>query len=147
MSVGFNLDETLIPWADVAKAEVLFWTEEALAKAYREDGSMAYEYGNYSFDCKLLPKTGEEEVYLGEYRGKSDHILAKNLSETIYFTVRVEMEAENGEEPKVYRTGLLVYSPEQFIYDCLNDETSEYKDTVCERIAVYSQKALEFFGE
>ncbi len=136
-SVGFNLNEDVIDWNNVAKAEVLFWTEQRCA----EIDSMAYELHNYVFSCELTKATGEETVDIGDYRAQSHYILAKELSDTVYFSCRIEMT-----DGTVYRSGLAYYSPEAFVADHLQSSTGQIV-TVCERIAVYSEMARIRFSE
>ena len=131
MSVGYNIDESIINWDDVKKAEVLFWTEDACANI----DSLAYELHNYTYASELTKATGEETVYLGDFRGKSHHILAKDLSDTLYYSCRIEMN-----DGTVYRNGLSVYSPEAFISDHLASSTGQVV-VLSERIAVYSEMA------
>jgi len=81
---------------------------------------------------------------LGDYIAVSDHILAKNLGKTVYFSVRIVM---NDEANTVYRTGLNVYSPEAFVADILKAETDTLRAEVCRRIAVYSEMARRCFAQ
>jgi hypothetical protein len=133
VSVGYNIDAAVIDWSKVAKANVMFWTEEDIHSFNTLEN--AFENGSYSYLSELTPATGTEEVSLGAYRGKSQHILAKDLSETVYYSCRIEMN-----DGTVYRSGLGIYSPEAFVADHLEQSSGQIV-TVCERIAVYSEMA------
>lgn len=133
VSVGYNIDAAVIDWSKVAKANVMFWTEEDIHSFNTLEN--AFENGSYSYLSELTPATGTEEVSLGAYRGKSQHILAKDLSETVYYSCRIEMN-----DGTVYRSGLGIYSPEAFVADHLEQSSGQIV-AVCERIAVYSEMA------
>lgn len=136
MSVGYNIDTSVIDLNEVDKMELLVWTQDVLCGA--QTYNTIEEYPHYVEELKEA--TGEETVYLGSYLGKSDHILAKNLSDTVYFCARVTMK--NG---TVYRTGLRMYGPEAFVADHLASSTGDIVP-MCEAITVYSEMAKIRFG-
>ena len=133
MSVGYDIS---LDWTQVEKAEVLFWTEDQIAKV----DSLAYELQNYSYKHDLRPKTAADTVELGDYRSLSDHILAKNLGKTMFYCCRIEMK-----DGSVYRSGLNAYSPEAFLSDHLKTATGEIGD-LCRMIAVYGEMARQRFS-
>ena len=135
MSVGFNLDDTLIDAEEVVLAKVMFWSEEDIKNVT----SLAYEDESYTAICDLTEASGTE-VDLGAYRAKSHHILAKNLSDTVYYYCMVELA-----DGSVYRSGLIAYSPEMCVSDHLADNNYGQQDDLVQRIAVYSEMALRFF--
>ena len=136
MSVGYNIDETVIDWTEVEKAEVLFWTEDRIAGI----DSLAYELHNYSYSHELRPKNAEDTVELGDYRSISDHIQAKDLGKTMFYCCRIVMK-----DGSVYRSGLNAYSPEAFLGDHLKTATGEIGD-LCKKIAVYGEMARQRFS-
>ena len=133
MSVGFNLD---LKEEDIVNAKVMFWSEDDIKNVT----SLAYEDGTYTDICDLTEAV-DGEIDLGKYRAKSHHILPKNLSDTVYYYCMVEMADDS-----VYRSGLIVYSPEMCVSDHLSDNTTGQVDIVAQRIAVYSEMALRYFG-
>ena len=133
MSVGFDLN---IKAEDIVSAKVMFWSEDDIKNVT----SLAYEDKTYTTICDLTEAV-DEEVNLGMYRAKSHHILAKNLSDTVYYYCIVET-ADN-----VYRSGLILYSPEMCVSDHLTDSITGQVDIVAQRIAVYSEMALRYFGK
>ena len=136
MSVGYNIDASIIDWNQVEKAEVLFWTEDRIAGI----DSLAYELHNYTYSHELRPKNAEDTVELGDYRSISDHIQAKDLGKTVYYCCRIVME-----DGTVYRSGLNAYSPEAFLGDHLKTATGEIGD-LCKKIAVYGEMARQRFS-
>ena len=134
-STGFDIDTTIIDVDKIAKAEVLFWNERDFA----EIDSLEYQYHNYNFKYDLKKATGNETVNIGGYRAQSDHIVAKYLGESVYFTCRIEMT-----DGTVYNSGLAYYSPEAFVGDHIRTSTGQVV-TVCERIMVYSEMAKRLF--
>ena len=139
LSAGFNIDEAALGLgennANVAKAEVLFWNERDMAAL----DSLTYEPGNYAYKCDLKKATGEETVYIGEYRGQSDHIRAKYMGDTVYFTCRIELK-----DGTVYYSGLGYYSPEAFAGDHIKNSAGTIVD-VSKSIIVYSEMAYNCF--
>ena len=136
MSVGYNIDASIIDWNQVEKAEVLFWTEDRIAGI----DSLAYELHNYTYSHELRPKNAEDTVELGDYRSISDHIQAKDLGKTMFYCCRIVME-----DGTVYRSGLNAYSPEAFLGDHLKTATGEIGD-LCQKIAVYGEMARQRFS-
>ena len=135
LTVGCNIDTSVIN-LEGATAEVLFWNQSSMA------GLTELTAQNADYVCSLTKATGEEgEVYVGDYRAISDHILAKNLSDTVYYSVRIVTS-----DGTVYRSGLGYYSPEAFVADTLADSGSNAHE-VCERIAVYGEMARIRFLE
>jgi len=134
MSVGYNIDGIDVD-KDVAKAEVLFWTDEDLANL----NSIDYDLQNYTSLCELTKAT-ETQVDIGDFRAKSQHILAKHLGETLYFVGRLELN-----DGTVYRTGLTVYSPDAFVRDYVDNGVADREDEICKRIAVYGEMAKRCF--
>lgn len=135
LSVGFEIDTTTIDPTQIKKQEVLFWNERDFENA----DTLAYSAATYNYKCDLVKATGNEEVNLGSYRGKSDHIVAKYLGEAVFFTCRIEMN-----DGTVYNSGLWYYSPEEFAADHIDESTGTVVD-VSKRIIVYSEMAERCF--
>ena len=139
LSVGYNIDSSVIDLENVAKAEVLFWTASEMAQL----DTLAYDsLSADTYSCALTKATGNEEVYIGDYLAESNYILAKNLSESVYYSCRITMN-----DGTVYRSGLGYYSPEQFVLDHLKQVDGTLIETVCERIAVYGEMARIRFAK
>lgn len=128
MPVGYNVDSGVINMNKVKSAQVLFWTASDIAKL------KSLTVDNASYVGELMSADGSEEVDWCEYYTLSDHILAKNLGETVYFSCRIETTGG-----KVYRSGLVCYSPEQYLADQIKDAEDHVE--VCKAIAVYSEMA------
>lgn len=140
MTVSYNLDESVIDLDKVKSAQVLFWTQDAMFNA----DTLAYEAGTYTYKTELTKATAaEKSLGLGDYTATSDHILAKNLGETVYYSCRIEVYTDdNKTDTVVYRTGVGIYSPEAFLSDHLKDNANENDvDTLCKKIAVYGEMA------
>lgn len=135
ISVGYDVDTTLIDLNNVASAKVYFWSESDILK----QNALVYDERYCTDAMDLYAEDPNADVKLGAYRGKSHHILAKNLSETVYYSCCIVTKDGN-----VYRSGLGYYSPEAFVDDHLNQSTGQIVDT-CERIAVYGEMARRRF--
>lgn len=134
LSTGFNIGNK-INLNEIAKAEVLYWNERDIANI----DSLEYKYHNYSYKCELTKATGDEVVNIGDYRAQSDHIVAKYLGESVYFTCRIELT-----DGTIYNSGLGYYSPEMFAYDHVKNSTGQVVE-VSKRIIVYSEMAKQWF--
>lgn len=134
-AAGFDIDTSIIDVDKIAKAEVLFWNERDIIRV----DSLEYKYENYSYKCGLEKETNSGDLRLGDYRAKTDHILAKYLGESIYFTCRIVME-----DGTVYNSGLGYYSPEVFAGDHIDKSSGQIVE-VCKRIIVYSEMAEKCF--
>ena len=129
LTVRYSMEKVNIDWSNVASAKVLFWNEDAMADL----DALTVENANYIGD--LIFDEAE-----GVYKAQSDHILAKNLDEVVYFSVRIEMN-----DGTVYRGGLNWYSPEAFVADSIAAESGAIE--VCKAIAVYSEMARIRFSQ
>jgi len=127
LHVGYHMPSS-IDFTKVNKAEVLFWTEEAYANA----STLAYSAETYSYKSEMKWDAIDTTQC---YVAVSDYIVAKALSETVYFSVRVEMN-----DGTVYKSGINWYSPEAYVSDMLNTTDSELLDVI-QAITVYSEKA------
>ena len=117
---------------------MLFWNERDFANITVEEG-LAYSNHNYNYKCDLVKASGNEDVYVGDYRAQSGHIVAKYLGETVYYTCRIEMK-----DGTVYNSGLAYYSPEAFAGDHIDKSQGQVVE-VCKRIIVYSEMAYNWF--
>lgn len=143
LSVGFDIDKDVIAESEIKNAVVMFWTEDQIAVLSDLSDDTVNASNTYFCEMTKAPVENDEyAVYLGEYMGKSDHILAKNLGGVVYYSCRIEMN-----DGTVYRSGLGYYSPEKFVEDHLNDGVDNKADPVCERIAVYGEMARKRFAE
>jgi len=132
MRVGYNMPAD-IDMDQVAKAEVLFWTEDDYAAA----DTLAYSAGTYSYKGDLVwGALDGTPCYVAE----SDYVVAKALGETFYFSLRVEME-----DGTIHRGGINWYSPEKYASNKLGTTNPELLELV-QAIAVYSEKARICFG-
>lgn len=131
--VYYKLDSSVISIEDIdwEKSAILFWNTDDFKAAVAE-GGLSVE------NCtEASPIAVEGELYTG----KSHHIMAKNLGDTLYYSCRIVMN-----DGTVYRNGLTRYSPEFFVSDHLNDASNEYGvDDVCKAIVVYSEMAYTRF--
>ena len=134
LSVGFNIDTDVIDPDQVAKAEVMFWSEKDIAKV----DSLVYSLENYTYKCNL-EKSSSGGIYIGDYRAQSHYIVAKYLGDMVYFTCRIEMK-----DGTAYNSGLGYYSPEAFAGDHIDYSAGQIVD-LCERIIVYSEMAYNWF--
>ena len=121
LSIYCTVDANVVDWSNVASADMLFWNEDDM----RALSALTAENASYVFAL-----SAEGDVY----KAQSDYILAKNLSKTVYYSVRIVMNNGN-----VYRSGLGYYSPEQFVADSVAGESGAAE--VCKAIAVYSEMA------
>jgi hypothetical protein len=127
LRVGYNLPAD-IDLSKGDKVEVLFWTEDAYAAA----STLAYSENTYSYKEEMTwGAIGNKACYVAG----SDYIVAKNLGETVYFSVRVEKA-----DGTVYKGGINWYSPEMYVSDMLNTSNPELLKVI-QTIAVYSEKA------
>ena len=128
LSVRYSMEKVNIDWSNVASAKVLFWNEDAMADL----DALTVENANHISELVY-----DEEA--GVYKALSDHILAKNLGEVVYFSVCIEMN-----DGTIYRGGLNWYSPEAFVADSIVGGSGATE--VCKAIAVYSEMARRRFG-
>jgi len=117
----------------VKTAKVYFWTREAYEAA---NGQLDYTLDNASYASKLEWSNGDT------YIGMSDYILAKDLSDTVYYSCRIELK-----DGTVYRSGLGRYSPEKFVTEHLTDTTNiNNVDELCKAMTVYGEMARICFN-
>jgi len=132
--VDYKVDQAAFDWnEDVKTAEVYFWTREAYEAA---NGQLDYTLDNASYASKLEWSNGDT------YIGMSDYILAKDLSDTVYYSCRIELK-----DGTVYRSGLGRYSPEKFVTEHLTDTTNiNNVDELCKAMTVYGEMARICFN-
>ena len=126
----YRIDTAMIDWNNVVSADVLFWNEKDLKKLNALTVDNASYIGALEYDA-------ENQVF----KAMSDHILAKNLGNVLYFSARIKLA-----DGTVFRSGLNWYSPEAFVADSIAGESGAVD--VCKAIAVYSEMArIRFAGE
>lgn len=126
MTATFTIDTSVINLDDVDTMQVLFWNESEM------------------FDLVALTQRNAYATELvadgNVYKAVSDHILAKNLGETIYFVARVIMN-----DGTMYRTGLLYLSVENWLAQEVKNNTANAE--ISKVIAVYGEMARVRFAE
>ena len=124
--------------------------DHALLQVWSEEDLMAtkdFTYNTDSCTFKTEMKYGElvnKEGYVAAMKSESySGIPAKECGDTVYFMTY--FVANDG---TIYRNGMRKYSPDEFVRSKVEgpqaSENEELKD-LCKKLAVYSEKARDYF--
>ncbi|MBQ8611072.1 MAG: hypothetical protein IJ412_05100 [Oscillospiraceae bacterium] len=128
MDVYYSIDPAIVGDIDWEKSAILFWDADTYKDAKNNGGKLSVE------NCTYASPIIEDDGY---YTGKSHHIVASHLGETLYYSCRIVMN----DGVTVYRSGLTPNSPEKFAEGWLTNGKDDAEDAVCKALVVYGEKA------